>query len=122
MKTLIAAGLLSAMIATAPAPAPAQKEKPWKDGGEYRISAFCQFCNEQEGFQSASGKTLKYGHVAMNGVPFGTKISIDGEVFTVTDRVGVPDTVDIFIPSSDGCCHCNTLEHKEVYIKQEETK
>ena len=116
IKTLIATALLTATIATAPAPA--HKEKAWKDGGEYRISAFCQFCNEQEGFQSASGKTLEYGHVAMNGVPFGTKISIDGEVFTVTDRVGVPDTVDIFIPSSDGCCHCNKLEYKKVSIKK----
>ena len=52
----------------------------------------------------------------MNDVPLGSKISIDGEEFVVTDRVGVPNTVDIFIPSEDGECHCNTLNYEEVYL------
>lgn len=119
MKTLIAAGLLSAMIATAPAPAPAQKEKPWKDGGEWRITTYCYSCNDPAGLQSKSGKQLKYGYVAMNGVPLGTKISIDGEIFEVADRCGVDNTVDIFVEDDSGCCHCNTLEYKKVYIKEE---
>ena len=67
--------------------------------------------------ERASGRTLEYGQVAMNDVPFGTEISIDGEVFEVTDRVGVENTVDIFVPSNDGCCHCATLEYKNVSIK-----
>ena len=86
------------------------------DLGEYRISVYCQYCNEEVGYQSASGQRLDYGQVAMNDVPLGSKISIDGEEFVVTDRVGVPNTVDIFIPSEDGECHCNTLNYEEVYL------
>lgn len=86
------------------------------DLGEYRISCYCQYCNEEVGYQSASGQRLDYGQVAMNDVPLGSRISIDGEEFVVTDRVGVGNTVDIFVPSSDGACHCNWLDYKEVYL------
>ena len=117
IKTLLA-GVLIAATMTAPAPEnKASPEKVWEDAGTYRVTAYCQYCNEQEGYQTASGRTLEYGQVAMNDVPFGTEISIDGEVFEVTDRVGVPATVDIFVPSDSGYCRCNTLEYKEVYIK-----
>ena len=118
IKTLLAGVLIAAtMAAPAPENNKASPEKVWKDAGTYRVTAYCQYCNEQEGYQTASGRTLEYGQVAMNDVPFGTEISIDGEVFEVTDRVGVPDTVDIFVPSDSGYCRCNTLEYKEVYIK-----
>lgn len=86
------------------------------DLGEYRVTTYCQYCNEEVGFQSASGERLDYGQVAMNDVPLGSRISIDGEEFVVTDRVGIPNTVDIFIPSEDGECHCNTLNYEEVYL------
>jgi 3D (Asp-Asp-Asp) domain-containing protein len=90
------------------------------DLGEYRISVYCHACNEEYGFQSASGQRLDYGQVAMNDVPLGSRISIDGEEFIVTDRAGVPNTVDIFIPSEDGTCHCDTLDYKEVYLMRGE--
>lgn len=116
LKTITALVVAGAIAVT---PVPKKDKQPeYVNAGEYRISIFCQYCNEQEGFKSASGKHLKYGYVAMNGVPFGTKISIDGEPFEVADRVGVPNTVDIFIPSDKGYCTCNTLEYKTVYIKQ----
>lgn len=116
MVKTVAALLIAASI-TVPAHNKDSPKEEWKDAGTYRISVFCQYCNEQEGFETASGRTLEYGQVAMNDVPFGTEISIDGEVFEVTDRVGVENTVDIFVPSNDGCCHCDTLEHKNVRIK-----
>ena len=94
------------------------KEKEWKSLGEYRITVFCQHCNDPGGYQSKSGKPLEYGDVAMNDVPLGSQISVDGEVFTVTDRCGVGNTVDIFIPTDADYCPCNTLEYKEVYIKE----
>ena len=53
----------------------------------------------------------------MNGVPFGTKISIDGEIFTVVDRCARDDTVDIFVENDSGYCNCNLLEYKDVRIK-----
>ena len=85
--------------------------------GEYRITTYEICCNDPVGRQSASGKTLEYGDVAMNGVPFGTKICIDGEEFTVVDRCGVDNTVDIFIENDSGCCNCNYLDYKEVFVK-----
>lgn len=94
----------------------AQAQMP-VDLGEYRITTYCCACNEEYGFQSASGKNLEYGDVAMNGVPFGTKICIDGEEFTVVDRCGVDNTVDIFIENDSGCCNCNYLDYKEVFVK-----
>lgn len=94
-------------------------EPHYEDMGVYRISVYCERCNEEVGYQSASGTRLDYGQVAMNEVPFGTVINIDGEEFVVTDRVGVDNTVDIFIPSEDGRCHCNWLEYRHVYRKEE---
>ncbi len=55
----------------------------------------------------------------MNGVPFGTKICIDGEEFTVVDRCGFDNTVDIFVENDTGECQCNFLDYKEVFIKHE---
>lgn len=118
MIKTIAAVLITSSLLTAPAPGPPKEE--WKSLGEYRISVFCQHCNDPAGYQSKSGKPLEYGDVAMNDVPFGSKISIDGEVFTVTDRCGIDNTVDIFIPTDTDYCSCNTLDYKEVRIKVEE--
>jgi hypothetical protein len=97
---------------------PVQASSNWINGGEYRITCYCEYCNEPEGHESASGQYLEYGQVAMNNVPFGTKVAIDGEIFTVTDRVGVPGTIDIFIPSDKGHCRCDILDYKNVYIHE----
>ena len=109
-------GLVGVVLAAGVSMSAAQMDMMPIDLGEYRITTYCCACNEEYGFQSASGQRLEYGHVAMNGVPLGSRISIDGEEFIVTDRVGVPNTVDIFIPSEDGACHCDTLDYKEVYL------
>ena len=90
----------------------------WHDAGTYRITTYCQYCNEPAGKGSASGKELAYGDVAMNGVPLGTEISIEGETFTVVDRCGIENTVDIFVENDSGQCQCNLLEHKEVCIHE----
>ena len=115
IKSITALALATA-ISVAPMP---QKEKTpeWKDAGTYRITCYDVCCNDPQGRQSASGKTLEYGDVAMNGVPFGTEISIEGEVFTVTDRCARDDTVDIFVENDSGYCQCNLLEYKDVRIK-----
>lgn len=117
IKTIIAGALIAASLTAAPAP----KEKPkeeWKDIGKWRVTTFDVYCNDPPGSQSARGKPLEYGDVAMNGVPLGSKISIEGEIFTVTDRCGIDGTVDIFIENDAGHCTCNTLEYKEVFIKK----
>lgn len=118
IKTVLAGLLIASTLTAAPAPKEKEPEKVWKSLGEWRITTYDIYCNEPQGRQSASGKRLKYGHVAMNGVPTGSKISIDGEVFTVVDRCGIDGTVDIFIENNSGYCQCNTLEYKEVFIKK----
>jgi len=90
----------------------------WENGGTWRVTTYCYECNDPAGLQSKSGKKLKYGYVAMNGVPMGTLISIDGEVFEVADRCGIDGTVDIFIENNSGYCQCDLLEYKKIYIKQ----
>jgi hypothetical protein len=54
----------------------------------------------------------------MNGVPMGTLISIDGEVFEVADRCGIDGTVDIFIENNSGYCQCDLLDYKTIYIQK----
>ena len=112
----LAAVALAAAIASAPVPQqPAEK---WEDAGEYRITVYCRHCNEPQGHETASGKYLEYGQIAMNNVPFGTKVSIEGEVFTVTDRCKFDDTIDIYMPADKSYCTCDFLDYKEVRIKK----
>lgn len=117
IKTLAAVLIVASMAAT-PAPKEKKAEPEWKSLGEWRITVFCESCNDPVGRQSASGKPLEYGHVAMNGVPLGSKISIEGEIFTVTDRCGIDGTVDIFVPTCDGACGCDKLTYEEVKLKR----
>lgn len=115
LKSIAALAVATALTVS---PVQVKEKKPeWKDAGTYRITCYDFWCNDPQGRQSASGKTLEYGDVAMNGVPFGTKISIDGEIFTVVDRCARDDTVDIFVENDSGYCNCNLLEYKDVRIK-----
>lgn len=119
IKTVVAGLLIASTLTAAPAPKEKKPEKVWKSLGEWRISAFCEACNDPAGTRrSASGKPLEYGDVAMNGVPLGSKISIDGEVFTVTDRCGIDGTVDIYVPTCEGYCGCDILRYDNVKIKR----
>lgn len=88
----------------------------WKNIGKWRITYYCASCNSPRGtHHSASGVRLKSGHVAMNGVKFGTKIKIGKKTYTVVDRVGRNRTVDIFVASRR--CKCSGLHRKTVYRK-----
>ena len=88
--------------------------KKWRSLGKMRITHYCAGCNSPRGtYRSALGVRLKKGHVAMNGVKFGTKIKIGKTVYTVVDRVGRKNTVDIFIPANR--CKCSHLSKKTVY-------
>ena len=47
---------------------------------------------------SASGTRCVEGRtVALNGVPLGTKIKYDGQIYVVEDRVGYHGVMDIFM-------------------------
>ena len=116
IKTLLA-GVLIAATMTAPAPEhnKAGPEKEWKSLGECRITSYCPYCNDGEGHESSSGKELEYGDCACNWLPIGTKVSVEGDIFTVVDTCGT-DAIDIFIDHDDGWCGCNLNEYRKVSI------
>ena len=116
MKSLIA-GLLIAASVAAPVHKEKKPEKVWKSLGECRITSYCPSCNDGSGHESSSGTYLEYGHAACSWLPIGTKISIDGDIFTIVDICGT-DAIDIFIDHDDGYCQCNLNEYKEVRIKK----
>lgn len=87
--------------------------------GKCRITFYCncsKCCGQWAGGATASGAMPSTGRtVAMSGLPFGTKVSIDGQVYTVEDRGVSGKAVDIYVGS-----HSEALErgmyYSDVYI------
>ena len=81
--------------------------------GKFKITAYCNgsCCSGHSSGLTASGTVPVQGRtVAMNGIPFGTKLKINGSVYTVEDR-GVPyGHVDIYFES-----HEDAMEFGRMY-------
>ena len=71
--------------------------------GRFKLTGYCScsICTGQwSGGSTASGTTPTAGRtIAMGGVPFGTKLVINGQVYTVEDRGTAYGHVDIFCSS-----------------------
>ena len=71
--------------------------------GRFKLTGYCScsICTGQwSGGSAASGTTPTAGRtIAMGGVPFGTKLMINGQVYTVEDRGTAYGHVDIFCSS-----------------------
>lgn len=71
--------------------------------GRFKLTGYCScsICTGQwSGGSTASGTTPTAGRtIAMGGVPFGTKLMINGQVYTVEDRGTAYGHVDIFYSS-----------------------
>lgn len=71
--------------------------------GRFKLTGYCScsICTGQwSGGPTASGTTPTAGRtIAMGGVPFGTKLMINGQVYTVEDRGTAYGHVDIFCSS-----------------------
>lgn len=71
--------------------------------GNFRLTGYCNCsscCGEWANGLTASGTTPTQGRtVAMGGVPFGTKLLINGTVYTVEDRGTAYGHVDIYFDS-----------------------
>lgn len=71
--------------------------------GRFKLTGYCScsICTGQwSGGSNASGTTPTAGRtIAMGGVPFGTKLMINGQVYTVEDRGTAYGHVDIFCSS-----------------------
>lgn len=83
--------------------------------GKFRITGYCACsicCGKWAGGGTASGTTPTAGRtVAMGGVPFGTKLMINGQVYTVEDRGTAYGHVDMFFGS-----HSEALAFGSQYI------
>ncbi|MDY2593369.1 MAG: hypothetical protein SOW34_00365 [Oliverpabstia sp.] len=73
--------------------------------GRFRLTAYCTCsicCGQWAGGGTASGAAPTPGRtVAMAGVPFGTKLSINGHIYTVEDRGTAYGHVDILMASHE---------------------
>lgn len=115
---MITHAILAAALAVNIAAADVQTPPIWESLGECRITTYCPSCNEPAGYESYSGKTLAAGDCACSWLQIGTRISIDGDEFTVVDTCGT-DAIDIFVDSDE--CRCNLNEYKTVYMEKEQS-
>lgn len=103
-----------AIIATDSTAAPAEKiffaervpTGHWESAGRHRMSHYCsgRCCNGRNAGRTASGAPMVVGRTVATGreYPFGTKLLINGQIYTVEDR-GVPN----------GCVDILTESHSE---------
>ena len=67
--------------------------------GRFRLTGYCpcvQCCGQSDGITASGTKATAGRTVAMGGVPLGTKLLINGVVYTVEDRGTSYSHVDIF--------------------------
>ena len=86
--------------------------------GHFMVTAYCPCakCCGRAGAATASGVQPTVGHtVAMGGVPFGTRLMINGVIYTVEDRGTPYGHVDIFMGSHGECLQFG-LRYMDVYI------
>ena len=86
--------------------------------GKFRLTAYCscsRCCGQWAGGPTASGAMPSAGRtVAMGGVPFGTKLRINGNVYTVEDRGTSYGHVDIYFSSHSAAISFGT-KYADVY-------
>ena len=85
--------------------------------GTFTLTAYCDcaLCCGTAGNPTASGVMATSGHtVAMGGVPFGTRLLINGHVYTVEDRGTPYGHVDIFFDSHQEASDFG-LQYADIY-------
>lgn len=98
-----------------------EPEEKWESLGTWKLTAYCplECCNGNgRAWTTASGAQMVIGDTVATGrLPFGTKLKINGHIYTVTDR-GVPyGTVDI-LHESNSAARKFGIRHAEVWIKR----
>ena len=88
----------------------------------YYVDVKCTAYNEGNALcpstTMANGEEVYVGAVAYNDVPLGTKVEIDGVVYTVCDRVGSDGVLDIYMDSLDACYDFG-VQYKTVKVYSE---
>ena len=86
--------------------------------GHFMLTAYCPCaqCCGRANAPTASGVMPTPNHtVAMGGIPFGTKLMINGTIYTVEDRGTGYGHVDIFMLSHSACLQFG-LRYADVYL------
>ena len=87
--------------------------------GEYRISAYCpceKCCLKSDGITASGVKATPNRTVAVDGIPFGTRLLIDGNEYIVEDRVGSGKRlIDVFFSTHDEALNSGLWVDKEVF-------
>lgn len=94
----------------------------WENVGRYRMSHFCpcRKCNGSNAGRTASGAPMTVGRTVATGMefPFGTRLLINGTIYTVEDR-GVPNgCVDILV-DSHGEANRRGVFRSEIFVWKE---
>lgn len=86
--------------------------------GNFKLTAYCncsKCCGKWAGGNTASGVAPAQGRtVAMGGIPFGTRLLINGRIYTVEDRGTPYGHVDIFFNSHSEALQFG-LQYADVY-------
>lgn len=89
--------------------------------GSFKLTAYCSCpicCGPWSGGPTASGKMPTEDHtVAMAGLPFGTELIINGEVYTVEDRGTPYGHVDIYMNDHQQALQFG-VQYADVYLKK----
>ena len=79
------------------------KEQTRKQVISCHVTAYTADDNYTPSDTMANGEKAHVGAVASYDLPLGTKVRIDGVVYTVKDRCGVPNTIDIYMNNKQEC-------------------
>lgn len=87
--------------------------------GVYKISAYCpcvKCCGKTDGITASGVKASPNRTVAVDGIPFGTRLLIDGNEYIVEDRVGSGKRlIDVFFSTHDEALNSGFWYDTEVY-------
>ena len=93
----------------------------WESLGTWKLTAYCpgECCNGRgRAWKTASGAAMKTGRtVAAAGLPFGTELMINGQVYVVEDRGVHGKHVDILFPDHQSARNFG-VQRAEVFIKR----
>lgn len=87
----------------------------YRDLGTYKLTAYCscsKCCGKSDGITASGTKATAGRTVAAKGIPFGTKLMINGETYIVEDRGVGSGVIDIYFDS-----HSEALNFGVQYAK-----
>ena len=95
----------------------------WESAGRYRMTHFCpcRKCNGRNAGRTASGAPMTVGRTVATGreFPFGTRLLINGTIYTVEDRGTPYGHVDIYMNSHTDATNFG-VQYADVYLANQQ--